>query len=355
VDQVFDAHPGINMLIGRNGAGKTNFLDAVYYAALGRSYFTARDKDVVRSGAEFMRLDYVFKTRDKSLSVIFKLSSQKGKSVTVNDAVIHRMSQYAGKIRIVMMAPQDAFLLLTGNTERRRWLDQLLCQSDPEYAIALRSYNQLLKRRNEYLKKTEKSQLSDELLDTYWSQMKVPAEYIFNVRADLLKNFGDQVSYYYQLLSNAGEKVRIDYHSILQNHKWMDCIAEFRKQEFFTGSTAQGIHKDKIEFEIDGQNLKHYGSQGQIKSFIIALKMAEYEFLKEHDEPPILLIDDVFAKLDNSRIDRFFKILDELKDTQIFVSDTDRTRMRDLLKKLTIDGDIHEVTTGKIRRLDEEE
>lgn len=345
---VYRAHPGLNLIVGKNGAGKTNFLDAIYYAALGRSFFTGLDREVISTDADFMRLKFNFSTEGKDLSVLFKVPRGGGKKLTVDRVPVDRMTEYLGRIRVVMMAPQDVFVLLVGNTERRKWLDQFLCQLDRDYAVALKSYHGVLSRRNSYLKGTSYEKADDRLLDTYWDQMEAPATLIFQKRRDALIKMDKMVNGYYARLADHSEEVRIHYRSILDDHAWGDLRSAYRKEELVMSSTQVGVHKDKIRFTIRDKDLKYYGSQGQTKSFFMALRMAEFETLDQVGERPILLVDDVFAKLDGQRIERLFAIFRELAGTQIFVTDTNYERLSDLMSKLNMEGRIQRVDGGQL-------
>ncbi|MDX1683779.1 MAG: DNA replication and repair protein RecF [Saprospiraceae bacterium] len=352
----YDAHPRLNLLVGHNGAGKTNFLDAVYYAAVGRSYFTGLDKEVMRNDSDYMRLDYDLEIRGEKTNVVFKLLRQKGKKLEVDGVEIEKLTDFLGVIRVVMMAPQDAFILLVGNTERRRWLDQLLCQYDANYALALKDYTRLLSRRNAYLKATPPHKADDRLLDTYWDKMEPPAGIIHRLRSELLNGFDRSVSDYYGIISGHQEDVEINYESILDQFSWKDLKDRSRKEEIFSGSTQHGVHKDKIHFQINARKLKYYGSQGQTKSFFLSLKMAELDLLSREDDRPILLIDDVFAKLDASRIERFFQLLSGLSGCQIFMTDTNYERLKSLMTTLNMRGKIQRLRQGRlILGKDEEE
>lgn len=350
----YKAHPGLNLIVGHNGAGKTNFLDAIYYSALGRSYFTGLDKEVIRNGSDYMRLDYQFDCLDEKRRVVYKWSKPTGKKLEVNRRPVEKMSEFLGAIRVVMMAPQDAFVLLVGNTERRKWVDQLLCQLDVRYAQALKSYQSILSRRNAYLKGTAPHVIDDQLLDAYWDQMEPHAMYLYDKRKDLLSNFHVVVDTYHARISDRREAVQIKYKSILDEHSWDQMKKAYRKAEIFSRSTQVGVHKDKIAFQINGKNLKYYGSQGQIKSFFIALKMAEFDRLTLNGECPILLVDDVFAKLDGERISRLFALFRELKDVQIFVTDTNLDRLNSLMTSLKMEGKLLRVESSDVSELEEE-
>ena len=331
-------HEGLNLFVGDNGAGKTNLLDAIYYSALGKSYFSGIDRDVIKNGATFMRLQYMFLIKDEKRQVVIKWSPQNGKALEYGENVINRLSDYVGTIKVVMMAPQDAFVLLIGNTERRRWINQFLSQSINDHAYQLKQYNLLLKRRNAYLKDTPDHKIEDELMDAYWSQMRPFAQAIYESRKKAIEELSGYAQYYYKELSNEAESISINYISVLDDTKWEEMKGANRRVEMVTGSTHTGIHKDKIEFLIGGKPLKYYGSQGQTKSFFLSLKLAEYEFLKTKGDLPIILVDDVFAKLDSARIERFFKVMRHLDDCQIFITDTDGTRLIGLLEKLNMPG-----------------
>lgn len=344
----YSAHQQLNLLVGPNGVGKTNLLDAIYYAALGRSYFSGLDRDVVMNGSDFMRLEYRFEHMAKLHALVFKISRKTGKKLEWNKQTVEKVSEYIGRVKVVMMAPQDAFVLLMGNTERRKWLDQLLCQYDKTYASHLKHYQRVLSRRNSYLKSTPRHKIEDQLLDIYWDQMREAAQYIHQLRLNILDAFNGSVQAYYAKLSDVAEEVSVGYESVLDSFEWDELKKKFRKEEIQQGVTQAGIHKDKLLFRIDKKNLKYYGSQGQTKCFFIALKLAEYELLTKDEIPPILLVDDVFAKLDGYRIKRLFEIFRTMKKGQIFITDTNYDRMVELLDILKMNGKIQRLSKGRL-------
>lgn len=347
-DVMYEAHPGLNLLVGNNGAGKTNFLDAIYYASLGKSYFSGFDKDVVQNGALYMRLEYSFEGIEDVRSVVFKWSKETSKVVEVDGRPISKLSDYIGKINVVMMAPQDAFILLIGNTERRRWLDQFLSQLDSDYAHQLKLYNGILKRRNAYLKETLEHKIEDALLDTFWARMEGPAKVIHSYRHEILSSIGDALKGYYEDLSGGVEAVDIKYSSILDSGDWNQIAEKYRRHEILNRSTHEGIHKDKIDMTIDSKPIKYYGSQGQKKSFFLALKFAEYEWLRQKGGAPIVLIDDIFAKLDPERIERLFEIMKGMEDCQFFITDTDVSRLQSIIDNLGLPGKMNVIQNAEI-------
>jgi DNA replication and repair protein RecF len=338
-------HPRCHLFVGENGVGKTNLLDLIHYLATGRSYFAGFDKDVVKKGKDFMRLQAEVEGEDGTSNVVIKWQKVGGKVVEWDGIPLEKLTDHLGRMKVVMMAPQDAFVLQTGNQEKRKWMDRVLCQKDRKYTLSLGRYNQILQRRNAYLKNTPEHLLDDMLLRTYWEEMKEPALYIHRCRRSFCVEALNRLTSSYKRVAQADEEVSVKYRSSLNDQEWdqiLDMDSDRRNR-----STTFGIHKDELDFLINGQKLKYYGSQGQTKTFFIALKMAELETLKG-EGGAILLIDDVYSKLDQGRMSGLMDVLKGLVDVQVVMTDTHEQRMTDLLREAEIPSQVTLLEHGKL-------
>ena len=292
-----------------------------------------------------MRLEAEVEGGEGPSKVVIKWQKAGGKVVEWNGSPLEKLTDHLGRLKVVMMAPQDAFILQTGNQEKRRWMDRVLCQRDKKYTTGLSRYNQVLQRRNAYLKATQEHLLDDVLLRTYWEEMRSPAEYIHQCRTEFCEKAREQLKSAYKKVTKADENVSLMYRSSLNDRDWnriLDMDADRRNR-----STTTGIHKDELDFLINDQKLKYYGSQGQTKTFFIALKMAELDTLKG-DGSAILLIDDVYSKLDQGRMSGLMDVLKGLGDVQVVMTDTHEKRMTDLLRKAEIPSQVTLLEDGKL-------
>lgn len=352
--QHLDYRPGwgMNLLIGQNGMGKTNFLDLVHYLSTARSYFTGLDREVVCLDEDVMRLE-AWLSGQKEHHLVIKWSRATGKVVEWDGVPVTKLSDHLGRFRTVFMAPQDSFVLQMGNTERRRWLDRLLCQKSSEYAQALSQYTALLQRRNAYLKNELPHKIDDVLLDQYWTQMEPHALVLKTMRSEMIDELSSTLKHYYHQISEGREEVDMLYETEWQG-TWSDLSDHLRDIKFQTSKS--GMHKDKIHFLINGKKLKLFASQGQTKSFFLSLKLAEFQNLSTSGNAlPILLIDDVYARLDDGRTHQFFDLLLQLGAPQIFVTDTHRDRMQTLLDTMSVPGRIVQVENGNLEDVYEKE
>ena len=362
---------GINCFVGLNGMGKTNLLDAIYYLCMCKSYFLSSDMDVIQltsekdvSGAiepvkraDFMRLEGHFQKNNRREKIVAKVQPRKKKMIEKNDVLYAGLSDHIGFLPVVMFAPDDTLLAKEGSEERRRFVDTALSQIDNQYLTNLIFYNKILEQRNALLKKKDenganvfaRNEATEGVLDVYDQQMNDPAQYIFEKRRAFIDIFTPVFNTIYKKISGEGEAVKIIYNSSLVGDSLTNLIKKSREKDRILQRTTVGIHKDDLMFEIDDKPLKRFGSQGQLKSFVISLKLAQYEILRgAKQETPILLLDDIFDKLDDERVGNFLQLIVNQSFGQIFITDTHSGRINDIIKKLHPDFKIFTIEKGVV-------
>ncbi len=326
---------GLNCFVGKNGMGKTNLLDAIYMLCLGKSHFMSTDQNLVREGTDFFRLVGNFWRRGEKEEIVVKYKLRGKKIFECNKIAYKRLSAHVGFLPLVLIAPDDIRLITEGSEERRRFMDFSLVQQDSQYMEELLRYNQLLEQRNALLKATENPQeLNIDLLETYDRQLVGPAEYIFACRTRLLEQLYPIFQNYYGQICAQKETVELKYRSQLQQEPLSYLLQASRPKDLILQRTSKGIHKDDLDLEIKGLPLKQFASQGQLKSFLLALKLAQYELLRQTQElSPILLLDDIFDKLDADRVSQLLSLLAGHSFGQVFITDTQAERMSTVLDK----------------------
>jgi len=340
---VFGEH--VNCLVGENGSGKTNLLDAIYFLTLTKSAFHNQDALGIRHANDFFIIDGIFK--DLSRNIQITCSFQRGqRKVFMSDKKIYeRLSDHIGLFPLVLIAPNDTDLIRDGSEERRRFFDGVLAQATPDYLNDFLQYNKILTQRNALLKLfAERNYLDEDLLETYNEPLIFLAIRIYEHRRSFMDRFLPLFRKYYQFLSSGKEEVDVLYESEVAS---VDFKTEFRKnraKDLHAQRTGKGIHKDEYVFEIDGITLKKFGSQGQQKSFVIALKLAQFELLKiEKEKTPILLLDDIFDKLDDRRIHKLIDLIDTGFLGQVFITDARPERSQRILENVKADVRFFEI------------
>lgn len=340
----------INCISGNNGEGKTNLLDAIYYLSMTKSFFSSTDAYTFRFGEDAAALNGSYVLDDNtedSISIGVKREGEK--TVKKNAKAYKRISEHIGLYPIVMVSPADTVLVNGSGEERRKFLTLILSQIDKEYLKRMQSYNQLLMQRNKLLKMPS---ISWELLDTIDFQMSVHADYIFRKRGELCNGLLEKVKGYYAALSGCKEEVQMRYISDLQEGTLDELLKSCREKDSFLKFTSAGVHKDDIEFSLNRMPLKKCGSQGQQKSFLVALKLAQFDIMKDlHDVAPILLLDDVFDKLDMQRVEYLLSLVAGDHFGQIFISDSNKVRMASIVERFTNECRSFEVSGGIYKTL----
>lgn len=344
-------HPKMNALTGLNGMGKTNLLDAVYYLCLGKSYFNSSDRHVVRHGQEFFRVEGAFETKTGRETVEIKVSPGRKKEIVFSGKKREKLSDHIGTLPCVIIAPDDIQLMLEGSEERRKFLDNTLMQYDSIYVADIIAYNRLLKQRNALLKTfAEKHYYDQSLVDSISNGMYQPAQRIHEARAKLVEGLSPLFEKYYGLISDQREQCTISYRSDLQTQTLQELFQEYSDKDKYLTRTSAGIHKDDISFKMNDIQLKNFASQGQLKSFVLSLKLAQYEMVSSSSGTlPILILDDIFDKLDRERVGRLLQLLSVDNFGQIFISDTNEDRVPSILAEMKLEYQAYKVHSGTVK------
>lgn len=343
--------PQLNCIVGKNGMGKTNLLDAVHYLCVCKSYFSVPDLAIARHGSRFFRLEGDFYKEGKLEQIICKNEIRKRKVFARNGKNYRRLSDHIGLLPVVMIAPDDTQLVTGGSEERRRLLDQSLSQLDKQYLQQLLQYNKLISQRNALLKSFEEQRYFDAtLLQTYDEQLLAPAQYIYEKRFSWTEQLQELFQEYYAEISNGQEKVSIKYQSKLQDLPFPQLLQEARKKDRVLQRSTVGPHRDNLLLYIDGYQLKRYASQGQLKSVVLSLRLAQYALLQQQSQtPPILLLDDIFDKLDAYRVEQLLALLLGRQFGQVFITDTHEQRVLDMAREFADDYKLFRVRQGEVQ------
>ncbi|MGZ8552936.1 MAG: DNA replication/repair protein RecF [Chitinophagaceae bacterium] len=334
----FDFSESVIAICGNNGVGKTNLLDAIHYLCFTRSYFSRNDANTAQQGKNGFRVEGNFTLYDKSEKAVCILRETGKKEFLINDRSYEKFSQHIGHYPCVVIAPDDALLITGGSEERRKFLDSLLSQLDAEYLQHLITYTKVLQQRNALLKAfAESGNPNFALLDVLNQQMEKPGNYIFNKRKEFLISFLPAVKHLYLDIARQQEDISLYYESELQQARFEELLAATRQKDCYAQRTTSGIHRDNIEINLGSQAFRSIASQGQRKSLLFALKLAEMEVLKkEKGFSPLLLLDDVFEKLDEDRISNLLKKVCIENEGQVFITDTNEERLKQHLKVIEV-------------------
>jgi len=341
--------PKMNCLIGHNGEGKTNFLDAVYYLSFCRSAHTTIDTNVMRHGEDYLMIDGAYADEDGAPENIYcGMRRGQKKHFKRNKKEYRRLSLHIGLIPLILISPSDNVLIDGGSEERRRLMDVVISQYDINYIEALNRYNKVLQQRNSMLRQEEEPDPA--LMDILEERMAAEGEPVYRKRAEFIEGLEPLFQRYYRCISQDKEQVSLRYVSHCQRGNLLDVIRKDRPRDRAVGYSLHGVHRDDLEMLIGGYPVKREGSQGQSKTFFIALKLAQFNFLKEtcSKTTPILLLDDVFDKLDASRVAQIVKLVSGNGFGQIFLTDTNRTHLDEILQNYALDYKIFSVEGGCI-------
>lgn len=341
---------GINCFVGPNGAGKTNLLDCVYYLSFCKSYFGLSDSLNIRHGEPFFVIQGKFDEGEATTDIYCGVKRGAKKQFKRDKKEYQRLSDHIGLLPLVIISPSDEDLIADGAESRRRYADSVISQCDKGYMENLMAYNRQLAQRNILLKQLAEAERPDTaLLDVYDLQLAHHGGLISQRRRAFVEWLRPEVGRLYNSLSDGHEEVSIGYTTCLDRYDLYAGLVESRQRDLALGYTSRGIHKDDISIAMGEHPIRRVGSQGQRKSFIIALKLAQYKFLTQHKKQlPTLLLDDVFDKLDTRRGDNLISMLASEDFGQIFISDTDMGRLRNVLDKAGKDYKIFTVSDGRV-------
>ena len=327
--------PRLNCFVGFNGAGKTNLLEAIHYLCMSKGYGTAVDQYNIRHGDRVARLDGTFSVEDgREDRIVVKLQKRQRKVIERNGTAYERISDHVGRYPVVIVTPDDINLVHEGSATRRRLLDNSLSQTDPAYLNHLIAYNKLLDNRNARLKELEGHGDHTGLLDVYDRQLEAPATYLHEQRSKFMVPFAELLGEAYATISGERERVSIEYRSHLNDRSWRELTEERGEKDRLLQRTTGGVHRDELIFSQDGHPLRRVASQGQLKSFVLSLKIAQYRLLERSTRrTPILLLDDIFDKLDTERVSQLLGLVTGSTFGQLFLTDTDPERIKSLIDR----------------------
>jgi len=326
----------INCFVGPNGIGKTNVLDAIYHLSFGKSYFNPVSTQNIRHDEDFFVVDGEFKKEDREEKIVCSLKRGAKKIIKRNGKAYDRLSDHIGLVPLVIISPADRDLIIEGSDTRRKFIDGVISQSDKKYLQDLLKYNKVLAQRNSLLKYFAANHTFDkDTLSVYNSQLDNYGMDIFQKRVAFLEAFIPIFKEQYVAISGGKEEVSLVYDSKLLHEGLLSLLEKSVEKDRALQYTSVGIHKDDLGFEIAGHPIKKFGSQGQQKSFLIALKFAQFQFIKEQSKTtPILLLDDIFDKLDEHRVSHIVALVDNENFGQIFISDTHAERTENVVKQI---------------------
>ena len=350
IEKEYLLDPKINCFVGNNGVGKTNILDSIYHLAIGKSYFNMRNDQIINHDKEYMVIDGVFNLNEKKENIVCSIKKGQKKVLKRNGKPYKKFSNHIGLIPIVLISPYDNDLINDGSSERRKFIDFIISQNDKDYLLNLISYSKIIQNRNKLLKEYNKSIDFDlDTIKVYNDQLVKLSKPIFNIRKTFMEEFKPLIIDKYNQISENKEKISIEYKSDLFITDIQELIDNSFQKDIILQYTSVGIHKDDFIFNINNNTLKKFGSQGQQKSFLIALKLAQFDYLKNQTgNSPVLLMDDIFDKLDMLRVKRIVNIVNSTNFGQLFISDTDKDRIQKVLSSLNISSKIFEVWKGII-------
>ncbi len=343
----------INCFTGNNGAGKTNILDAVYYLSFCKSYFNSIDSQNIKHNTEFFAVHGTYKNQeslDDLVSVVQKRN--KKKSFKFNKKEYSRLADHIGKIPLVMISPYDRDLINEGSDIRRKYIDGVISQFDKTYLNNLLNYNKALSHRNALLRYFSEQRTFDEVSLEIWDKKLIEyGQPVFEIRKKFLQEFNPVFESNYRFLSDDNEQVEIVYESQLALEPLSNLLKSSVEKDRMLRYTSKGIHKDDLLFKIDGYPVKKFGSQGQQKTFVVAIKLAQFEYMRKvKDFKPLLLLDDIFDKLDHNRVNKIIQLVSDNNFGQVFITDTQPEHIEAIFDKVNIDHKIFMVSQGKIKQ-----
>ncbi|MBN2639711.1 MAG: DNA replication/repair protein RecF [Bacteroidales bacterium] len=347
----------INCLVGGNGEGKTNVLDAIYYLSFCKSYFNSVDSQNILHEADFFAVHGTYQQpelNEDKVSCIQKRNHKK--QFRINKKDYDRLADHIGKIPLVMISPYDRDLINEGSETRRKYIDGVISQFDPVYLNDLLEYNKALQQRNVLLKSFAERGYFDVLSLTVWDdQLMRHGQTLHEKRREFLDQFNPLFNQFYGFLSQDKEQVSIEYDSQLEQTELSDLLEQSRQRDRSARYTTVGIHKDDLNFLINGYPVKKFGSQGQQKTFVVAIKLAQFEYTRlKKGFKPILLFDDIFDKLDDNRVAQIVELVSQENFGQVFITDTQLQRIRSIFDAIEIDHKIFNVNKGVATEINNE-
>jgi DNA replication and repair protein RecF len=346
----------INAFVGLNGQGKTNILDAIYYLSFTKSAYNAIDSQNIHHDEDMAMIQGKYYSSDNEEIISCGIKRGVKKQFRRGKKDYKRLIDHIGLIPLVMVSPQDSELVVEGSDERRKFMDGVISQYSKSYLEHLTQYNILLKQRNALLKQyaEQPEQLPDTLMEVLEQQMVSHAMPIYQARVQFIEQFVPYFQQVYSAISNDKELVSLVYQSQLHERDLLESLARTRSRDLILGWTSQGIHKDELEMMLGDYPLKRVGSQGQQKSYLLAMKLGQALYLNAEqilNTQPILLLDDIFDKLDSERVERIIQLVGDERFGQIFITDTDRQHLTKILSQEHFDAKLFQVENGEVNTL----
>lgn len=330
----------INILYGNNAQGKTNIIESIFLCAIGKSFRTIKDKELIKFGKEFLSINLEYKKSDREGSIKIEISDKK--NIYINGIKIKKLSELLGKINIVIFTPDDIQILKQGPQYRRRFLDILIGQLRPNYVNILNMYNKTLEQRNNYLKQIKIDNKSEEMLEIWDEKLAEYGEKIYLYRNEFIEKIKNKINIIHKNITSEKENLKLEYVSDCYNKEYfINLLKERRKLDIIKGFTTKGIHRDDFMIYINNELVNVYGSQGQNRTAVLSLKIAEMQVIyDEIGEYPILLLDDFMSELDENRRASF---IENIKNTQVIITCTDK------IENINIKNKLLNIENGKIK------
>jgi DNA replication and repair protein RecF len=349
--------PKINCFVGNNGVGKTNILDAIHYMSLTKSFFNNIDSISIRHGEDYFIIQGTFVRDGEEDNIYCAFQKQKQKLLKRNGKEYQKLSEHVGRYPVVMISPADSALITEGSEERRRFLNKIISQYNSEYLDSVLRYSKALQQRNRLLKDFKiKGRFDGEVLSIWDAQLVKYGNYIFNERNILVNELIKVFQEYYAMISNGQEQVKLEYRSHLSDGNFPEALLNSVTKDRFLEYTTVGIHKDDLVLDMDDYSVKALGSQGQQKSYLVALKLAKFEYIKRKAGfAPILLLDDIFDKFDADRVEQIIKLVGNHRFGQIFITDTHQSRLQDILFSHKVDFKLFKIAGNNVEEVTQKE
>jgi DNA replication and repair protein RecF len=342
--------PKINCFVGNNGVGKTNILDAIHYLSLTKSFFNSIDSISIKHGEDYFIVQGTFTRDEEEDNIYCAFQKQKQKLLKRNGKEYPKLSDHVGRYPVVMISPADSALVSEGSEDRRKFMNKIVSQYNTAYLDSVLKYSKALQQRNKQLKDFKTAGRFDSDMLLVWdAQLIKYGEYIYSERNILVNELIPVFQEYYEMISNGKEEVRLHYRSQLAEGNFADTLLNSINKDRFLEYTTIGIHKDDLILEMNGFPVKSLGSQGQQKSYLVALKLAKFDYIKRKAGfSPILLLDDIFDKFDAERVEQIIKLVGNHRFGQIFITDTHQSRLQDILFSHNIDFKLFRILDNKV-------
>ena len=345
--------PKINCFVGNNGVGKTNILDAIHYLSLTKSFFNSIDSISIKHGEDYFIVRGTFVRDDEEDQIYCAFQKQKQKLLKRNGKEYKKLSDHVGRYPVVMISPADSALITEGSEDRRKFMNKIISQYSAEYLDSVLKYSKALQQRNKFLKDINTSGNFDPDVLAIWdAQLVKYGSYVYNEREVLINELIPVFQEYYSLISSGKESVKLKYRSHLSEGNFAETLQNSFNKDRYLEYTTIGIHKDDLLLEMNDFLVKSLGSQGQQKSYLVALKLAKFDYIKRKAGfSPILLLDDIFDKFDSERVEQIIRLVGNHRFGQIFITDTHQNRLKDILSSHKTDYKLFRIADNGIEEV----